>query len=223
MAETPYPYPYSAFGASPAKSTDRLKKEILESAITTALERIDTDSATSTCDVVFKDILSSANKIILDGDGTQTPNTTPGAGTIVKDHDGVPLVQLVQAIKQEPTGDATKALFIKGVQFTVVASETMPNDLSFATEEIELQGVTVDVGGSFAGDKMKLEVVNTAPTPDVILALLGDDVFVTSDGKFGHIAPGTKTIPATIVLRATYVATADVGTRTITLHYRLWK
>jgi hypothetical protein len=82
MAETKYTYSISADFPS-GLSSSRLKNEIAESAITIALERIDTvgDSA----DIVFKNSLPAGDKTILDSDETGP------CGGLIGNHSGEPL------------------------------------------------------------------------------------------------------------------------------------
>lgn len=81
MADTNYQKDYSDFTGlvSPYTKPDsgRIEQEIRASAIVIALDRINTDDATSKCDIWFKDVLSGGDQSILTG--------------IVTAHSGIPL------------------------------------------------------------------------------------------------------------------------------------
>lgn len=78
---TPTQYSYTNLDFPNGKmNSDRLQLEIYASSISTALDRIDTNggtyslgvlSGTFTVDIWFKDVLSAADKITLDGDATE--------------------------------------------------------------------------------------------------------------------------------------------------------
>jgi hypothetical protein len=89
MAETKYTYNLSDL--SNGIAAGRLTFDIQNSAIVTALERIDIDDAGGTYDVVFKDILSSTDKNLLDGDTAQAENIPPAVGSLLGDHSGIKL------------------------------------------------------------------------------------------------------------------------------------
>lgn len=97
MALTNYERAYSAFTGLVAPYTkpnsDRLKKEIQDSAIVTALDHIDTDDGAQMCDIWFKDALSGGDVTILDG--------------IVAAHTGAPLTPKLptQPIKEIDVAD----------------------------------------------------------------------------------------------------------------------
>lgn len=78
MAETTYTYSIADDFPATGLNSSRLKLEIEQSAIITALDRIDTDG--DVCNIIFKDALSAGDKTILDGD------TTAPAGGLIAAH-----------------------------------------------------------------------------------------------------------------------------------------
>jgi hypothetical protein len=85
MAETKYAYSISQDIVAGKEDSGRLTQEIEDSAIATALSRIDTTD--DVLEVVFADALSAGDKTTLDGD------TTGPCGGIIGAHSGVPLPQ----------------------------------------------------------------------------------------------------------------------------------
>lgn len=92
MAATKYPKDYSDFtGLTPPNTkpnSDRLKKEIDDSAIVTALQRLETNDDSTKCNIWFVDVLSGGDQTILDG--------------IVTAHTGVPLIALLPILLESP-------------------------------------------------------------------------------------------------------------------------
>jgi len=110
MAETTYTY--SVANDFPATGLDSsgMVRDIRQSAIVTALERIDTSG--DVCDIVFKDALSAGDKTLLDGD------TTNPSGGLIAAHTGDPVADSAIPITTERTAAdgtpefATRALVL---------------------------------------------------------------------------------------------------------------
>jgi hypothetical protein len=115
MAETTYSYTFASFPNNIVASA-RLNQQILESSIVTALQAININVSAESVDIVFKAELSDADKTTLDGDAGQAPNpATPcPTGSLVGDHDGVPLPSTafradgVQLVQLEPAGETAQ-------------------------------------------------------------------------------------------------------------------
>lgn len=76
MAQTAYDYSIANDTLNGKVAPDKLRDQIRDSAIVTALEGIITDEGTDLLQIIFKDSLSAGDKVILDG--------------VVAAHDGIP-------------------------------------------------------------------------------------------------------------------------------------
>lgn len=88
MPETTYTYSIAGDFPGGAVNTTKLDAEIRASVIVIALQRIDTTG--DVIDIVFKDVLSSGDKTLLDGD------TTGPAGGLIAAHDNTDSPQINQ-------------------------------------------------------------------------------------------------------------------------------
>lgn len=185
MALTNYQKAYSAFTGLIAPYTrpnsDRLKKEIQDSAIVTALDHIDTDDGTQVCDIWFKDVLDSGDETILDG--------------IVANHTGEPLAPSlpIQPVKDidvcdlDPEYALTKVV---GVSFDASIGAWTKKDVSWPYHVNVLNGEGY-AGFAESGDKTEFRLVPVAVGGVAALASAGSSQVVVDDGIKGLFAGKT--------------------------------
>lgn len=112
MAEQNYPYSIASDLPGGAVNTEKLVTEIQASAIVTALDRV--DSSGDVLSIVFKAVLSSEDKTILDGDATGP------AGGLLAAHDNTPSSDETQMVALDPT-----------MRHTTEMQEMSPGDLVY--------------------------------------------------------------------------------------------
>jgi hypothetical protein len=217
MAETTYNYSVNDDFPSGKINVDRFKLEIEQSAIVTALADISTNEVGGDILVAvkFKAEPPASDKTILDGD------TTGPCGGLIGAHSGEPLPDdTVAYVRECPTDNKNKHLFIKGRQFDATVNTTTSDDYVLP-EAMSLQGAIAEVQNFTDGDYVELFVLSPG---DVVLGKYGESVYIPPSGKVGAISEGTTAIPASCKLRATYHSVATEGTQPkITVAYRLWK
>jgi hypothetical protein len=209
MAATKYTYSIQTDFPNHKVATDRLLGEVSSSAVTIAIDHINTEG--DDCDVWFKGVLSSEDEAILDA-LVAAHSGEPLPGPLV-DPQGAPYVSLL-------LGQPGLKLCIKGAKFDAPANQTTDNDVSFAQVR-EIQGSWCEVAGHQPGDYVEMKLC----LPDgTVLGQFGETVYIPPSGKIDPIvAEGTVSFPAGLLIRMSYTA-VDAGTvRTVYAWHRLRK
>lgn len=113
MAETTYSYSIADDFPATGLDPSRMVQDIQQSAIVTALERIDV--AGDDCDIIFKDALSAGDKTLLDNDATGP------SGGLIAAHTGVALIGAPQPFELFVGGEVAPATSDKKLVFTANA------------------------------------------------------------------------------------------------------
>lgn len=204
MAETTYTYSISSDTANGKVAGDRLSKEIQDSSIVVALERIDTLG--DVLDIIFKDVLLSGDSVTLD--------------SIVSSHTGV-FIEVARPVRIQETNVSERQLVVKGIRFLATLNTTTDNDTTFP-EDRELQGVEAFVWNHTDGDYMEMFAVH--PTEGV-LTQFGETVYVPPDGNIKHPPSfDTSSVPSGIIIRIAYTSIGTTGDQPVIIaHYRTHK
>jgi len=119
MAATTYVYSIAtALGGS--LNPDLLTQQISDSGMATGvLDYISTVG--DALNLNFADILSSADKILLDGDGTQTPNNTPPGGSVLGEHTGISTSSAFQFWESNPAQSTELETYQEAMSRTAAA------------------------------------------------------------------------------------------------------
>lgn len=224
MAATKYIYSIADDFPATGLASDRLVKEISESVITIALDKITTSD--DVCDIWFKDALPAADKTILDGD------TSEPAGGLIAAHSGEPLPSAVSPVILEPTGSSAKSLQAYGEEFEANLDSETTHSVSF-DEVRDVQGVTVQVRDGQDGpngDTMRVAI--EAPDgeggwAEVRVLARGKDagsgVPVPPNGMVVAVSEGTATLVTALRITATYACTKTTGDKPLVhMLFRTW-
>lgn len=189
---------------------DALEVEIRASSIVTALDHVmERQGTPHEVDCVFKDALSSGDKSTLDG--------------LVAAHDGDPIPgPSAPPVRLEPTGREDVRLTMKGERFTAKLGDTTQLDVSFAHDRF-LQGVEGFVSNASVGDYIEVFAVQPS-SPEVVLAQLGETVYVPPGGRMSVTSESAMNIPMGVKIRFVYTSVASSGTQPeVVLHLRTWR
>jgi hypothetical protein len=213
-------YTYSIANDFPVTGLDsnRLLHEIQASAITVAVDRIDTDD--DVCDIWFKDALGATDKTALDGD------TTAPAGGLIAAHSGQPMeVVTVAPVILEPTGNSEKNLRIFGDKFTATLNSDTNKDVSFS-ESRSIQGVSFEIVNAHEDDWVRLSIIHPATQEELQVMAEGPSgtgVPVPVSGSASVVSEGTAELPSGVPIRVTYHSAATSGDApVIRLQFRTW-
>lgn len=224
MAATNYTYSIANDFPATGLASDRLAKEIRDSSIVTALDKITTSD--DVCNIWFKDALSAADKTTLDGD------TTSPAGGLIAAHSGEPLPTAVAPVILEPTGDSAKNLQALGVEFEAELNTDTSKSVQFS-ENRDVQGVNVQIANHQPGpngDSMRVAI--EAPDGqggwvEVRVLARGEEEDsgcpVPSNGSVVVVSEGTATIPPALRITATYTCVKTTGDKPLVhMIFRTW-
>lgn len=224
MAATNYSYSIASDFPATGLASDRLASEITASSIVTALDKITTSG--DTCNIWFKDALSSADQTTLDGD------TTGPAGGLIAAHSGEPLPSPVAPVILEPTGNSAKDLQALGVEFEAELDTATAKSVQF-DEERDIQGVNVQVvnhQAGPAGDSMRVAI--EAPDGqggwvEVRVLARGEasdsGCPVPASGTVVVVSEGTATLPTALRITATYTCVKTSGDKPLVhMLFRTW-
>lgn len=218
MAEQDYTYSIASDFPATGLDSDRLKHEIQDSAIETAIDRIDTEG--DVCKIWFKAALSAADKTILDGD------TTAPAGGLLAAHSGEPWEVIpVAPVILEPTGNSEKNLRIYGDKFTATINGDTTKDVAFA-EARSIQGVSFEIEGQHSDDWVRLAIIHPSTQAELQVMAEGPTntgVPVPASGSASVVSEGTAELPAGVPIRVTYHSAATSGDGPVVrLQFRTW-
>ena len=179
-------------------SLDRLKQEIEQSAITTALADISTSG--DTCAVTFKADLSPGEQLLLDD--------------IVAAHSGLPLPDNArQSVTLQPFAKPGRNFIVTGRRFEITLGQATNCDTVFL-EEREIQGARLCVADAADGDYVDFVVVH--PLAGVVLQW-AETIYVKPGGGVAEYITGSaKALPPGLILRMIY---HSVGTTVAPVAY----
>jgi len=213
MAATKYTFSISTDFPNQKVASERLTQEIQQSAILTALDRIDTSG--DDCDVWFKDALSAGDQTVLDGlvgahsgDALEVvPPTTD---------EGVNYVTILP-------GKSGRMLIVEGIQFDALANADTEGDLVLVATR-ELQGASIEIANREKGDYIELLVVapDGPPYEGAVVGQFGKTVYIPPSGHIDPItSESTASFPAGFKFRMVYHAVSGGATREVYVVLRM--
>lgn len=190
-------------------SLDRLTQEIQQSAITVALDNINTSG--DVCSILFKDEINDTNKTALDA--------------VVASHSGESLPESGrQAVKVQPFAKTGREYSVVGRRFVATLDTTTDMDITF-NEEREIQGASTYMANVTDGDYVEF----FAMLPDgqggyIQLLQWGETIYSKEKVREDYYSEDARTIPAGIVLRLVYHSTATTGdSPVVKIELETWK
>lgn len=194
--------------------TSRLSQEIGNSAIVTALDRIDTEG--DVCDIWFKDALSTGDETLLDAVVAAHAGVASDPSAPKVDEEGVMYVAQVP-------GKPGRKMCITGIMLTAPAGATSHSDIDFA-ETREVQGAWFEADNHEPGDYVEMVLRGDLGAGEMDLGKFGETVYIPPSGKVDQVvSEGTVSFPPGFKLRMSYVAVAGGATRTLYGWYRMRK
>jgi len=136
--------------------------------------------------------------------------------------------RLEDGVSQVTIEDAPEGtnLVVVGRRFEVTLDSDTNGDTKddwTLTEQIEMQGVVTEVANHTDGDYIELRVIMPGD-PEVEISYYAQTIYVKPSGQTNVIATGTATVPAGLIIRASYHSVATSGPQPIVyMDFRIWK
>lgn len=211
MAEQTYNYTISTDFPNAVVSASKLQSEVISSSVKVALKGI--YRVGDNLSVVFKAPLDNADETALG------LSPAPGVGTVIGDHQGVSDPK-PDAVIIEPTGDLSKSILASGFMFTAAPNDVTNMDASWPDDR-DVQGGYAEISGHESGDYANVVAVH--PVTGASLGHFLENVYVPPSGVIDIQGEGTTFIPAGVIFRIQYHATAAGGTRTLYFTVKTWR
>ncbi len=217
MAETTYPYTIASDLPGGALNSEKLDAEIRASAITIALNRVDT--AGGTLNIVFNAALPAADKTLLDGD------VAGPAGGLLAAHDNTPSPNKAEA--HAPFSDNSVEFKATGIMATVSKGTEGDIDLAIGTEARLLNGGHLYAQQGVVGDTITAQIVDVdnllGQGANFVVKEWIKDWYIIPD-LLQHIrTPQAGEVPAGLYVRLKYKSTGTANDVKVLINYDLYK